>query len=109
MAGQHRAGGGVDPGPQPQRVPGAAFTTHVQVAVPQAGLLAGRFVELERQCCTLPQDRQHRCIDLNLSGRDLCVGVALGADLDKTLDGNTELRTQAVGLSEHVRVAEHHL
>ena len=109
VGGQHRPGGGIDPGPQPDRVTGAALAAHVEVAVLQAGLLAGWLVELERQRRALPQHRQRGGVDLDLAGGDLGVGVALRADLDHPLDGDAELRTQPVRLGQHVGVAEHHL
>ena len=109
VAGQHRPGGGIDLRAQPDGVTGTALAAHVEVAVLQAGFLTGGLVELERQGRALPQHRQRRGIDLDLAGSDLRVGVALRADLDHTLDGDAELRTQPVRLGEDAGVAEHHL
>ena len=109
MAGQHRPGGGVDPRPQTQRVAWATVAPHIQVAVPQSGLLAGRFVELERQCRALPQHRQRGRVDFDVSGDDIGVRVAFRADLDHPGDDDAVLRAQSVGAVEHVGIAEHDL
>ncbi len=42
-------------------------------------------------------------------GGDFGVGVALGPDLDDTVDGDAELGAQPVRLGQHVALAEHHL
>jgi hypothetical protein len=73
------------------------------------GLVAGGFVELERQRCALPQHRQRRRVDLHVAGGDLGVGVAVRTDLDDPGHRDAELRTQAVRRGQHVTFAEHHL
>ncbi len=108
VLGQHAAGGGVHLGAQPDCVAGA-FAAQVEVAVLEPGFLACGLVELERQRRALAEHRQRRCVDLDVAGGDVGVGVALGAGLDDAVDGDAELGAQPVRLLEDVRVAEHHL
>ena len=86
-----------------------AVTAQVEVAIAQPDLLACGLVELERERCTLPQHSQRRRVDFDLAGGDLRVGVTFRTDLDDTLDCHAELGAQAMGLSQHVVGAKHHL
>ena len=99
---QHTPGGGIHLGAQPDCV-ARALATQIQVAVAQPRLLAGGLVELERQRRALPQHRQRCGVDLDVTGGDLGVRVALGPDLYDAGDGDTELGTKPVGLCENVR------
>ena len=108
MVGQHAARRGIHLGAQPNCV-ARALAAQVEVAVLEPRFLAGGLVELERQRRALAQHRQRRRVDLDVAGRDVGVGVALGPDLDDALDGDAELGAQPVRLLEHVGLAEHHL
>lgn len=102
------ARGGIHLGAQPD-CGRRAVAAQVQVAVFQPQLLPGGLVELERQRRALAEHRQRGGVDLDVAGRDLGVGVALGADLDDALDGDAELGAQPVRLGQHVGSPEHHL
>ena len=108
VVGQHLARGGIDLGAQPNCRAGPV-AAQIQVAVLQPRFLTGGLIELERQRRTLPQHGQRCRVDLDLTGGDLRVRVALGPDLDDAVDGDAELRPQPVRLRQHVGLAEHHL
>ena len=88
---QHVPGSGIDAGAQPERIARSAVSAHIQVAVLQPGFLACRLIELEGQGGALPQHRQRYRVDLDVAGRDIRIGIALGADLHDTGDGEAEL------------------
>ena len=108
VPGQHLAGGGIRLGAQPDRT-ARAIAAQIQVAVLQPRLFACGLVELERQRRALPQHGQRRGVDLDVAGGDFGIGVALGPDLDDTVDRDAELGAQPVRLGQHVTLAEHHL
>ena len=106
---QHRAGGGIHLGAQPD-CRSRAVAAQVEVAVFQPQLLARRLVELERQRRALAEDGQRRGVDLDVAGGDLGVGVAFRADLDDAGDRDAELSAQPVRLRQYASaLAEHHL
>ena len=80
------------------------FAAQVEVAVLQPRLLPRGLVELERQWRALAQHRQRRRVDLDVTGGDVGVGVALGAGLDDALDGDAELGPQPMRLFEDARL-----
>ena len=77
--------------------------------MPQPGLLAGQLVELEGQRRALPQHRQRGRVDLDFSGGDVGVDIALRANFDHPGNQDTKLRAQPVGAVEHVGIAKHDL
>ena len=87
----------VDPAAQPERV-GGRGPAEVEVAVLQPGLLAhgDPLVDLERQRARGVEHLDRRRGDLDVPGRQLGVGVALGPQLDHPGDGEAELVAQVV-------------
>ena len=104
---QHLAGGAADLAAQPHGR-GRAAAAQVQVAVLEADLLADvdPVVDRERQRRGLGQHLELGREDLDLTGRDLGVRVALGALRDLADDLDAELRAQRVGALGHLALAE---
>src|SRR5690606_35311359 len=97
VAGEHRAGGRVDLGPQAQGVR-RTRTAQVEVAMLEPSLLADLdvLVDRERQRVGGRQDLHRVGDDLDLTGGDGRVLVALGASLHRADDLDAELVAQLV-------------
>ena len=108
MVGQHGPRSGVGLRTQPDRA-ARALPAQIQVAVLQAGFLARLVVELERQRGALVQHLELRRVDLDGTGGDLEVLVALGTHLDLAGDLDAVLGAQSMRLLEYVAGTEHHL
>ena len=86
-----------------------AFTAQVEVAVLEARFFADLIVELERQRCAFVENLEFCGVDLDCSGGDLEVLVALGANLDRSGHANAVFRAQTVRLLGHVTCPENYL